>query len=402
MKCILRGFLLTCVLCLTEAIIGEMDERWKSSSTSVNGECILDRDENKYTGKVSVTVNGRICVSWNSLQGSRYSAFKNCYHNYCRNPDDRTQPWCVVKKRNRYVREYCDISREAIKPAIRLPTPEPIKQDTELTCGERRLDRHSKIIGGSRSTVESQPWMAAIFKGDGFICGGTLIAPCWVLTAAHCFPTGKRTQINRYSVVLGKNAINETDQDKEQKFTVSRLVIHKDFDYSTENYTHDIALLKIEDYNGRCAVKTKTVRTACLPPFQQMLPVGFYCEIAGYGRYQKGNFEFSRYLKQTQVKLISQNVCQRTYYNKDEVNENMLCANGRDWKADACQGDSGGPLVCEVNNTMFIFGIISWGKECAEKNNPGVYTKVSNYNQWISQHTGLPRYTAGFRYPQKD
>lgn len=60
----------------------------------------------------------------------------------------------------------------------------------EFTCGERNLPRMSKIIGGSRSSVESQPWMAAIFFGKGFVCGGTLIAPCWVLTAAHCFPSG--------------------------------------------------------------------------------------------------------------------------------------------------------------------------------------------------------------------
>lgn len=58
--------------------------------------------------------------------------------------------------------------------------------------------------------------------------------------------------------------------------------------------------------------------------------------------------------------------------------------------------------MCEINNTMFLFGIISWGKECAKKSNPGVYTKVTNYNNWIAQHTGLPAYTIGSRYPQKD
>ncbi|KAL1262989.1 hypothetical protein QQF64_005728 [Cirrhinus molitorella] len=393
MKFLLRILLLTCALCFTEAII--------SRSARVKDKCILDEIEGS-KNEVSVTVSGRICLPWNSIP-RRSDYFKNCHHNYCRNPNNKTLPWCFVMRKKRYVKEYCHVAHRAVKPTtMSPPTSEPSKQDTESTCGGRRLNRITKIIGGSRSTVESQPWIAAIFKGDGFICGGTLIAPCWVLTAAHCLPDGKRTSIKRYSVFLGKNAINETDSVKEQKFTVSEFVVHEDYDYTTENYNNDIALLKIVNSNGQCAERTDSVRTACLPPFQQKLPAGFYCEIAGYGRHQKGGFEYSRYLKQAQVHLISQNDCQNKYYSKDEVNENMLCAASGDWEEDACKGDSGGPLVCEVDNTMFLFGIISWGKDCSKKFNPGVYTKVTNYNKWISQHTGLPKYTIGSRYPQKD
>ncbi|KTF84319.1 hypothetical protein cypCar_00028410 [Cyprinus carpio] len=398
MKCILVILLLTCTLCFIESI---KSPREKNTSNRVKDKCILDGSKESKT-EVSVTVSGRICLPWNSIR-YRNNPFYNCYHNYCRNPDNQIQPWCIVRGKNRYVREYCDITNRKMKPStLSLPKSDPSKQDTESSCGERHLNLITKIIGGKRSKVESQPWIAAIFKGVGFICGGTLIAPCWVLTAAHCFPGGKNTQIKKYSVYLGKNAINETNSVKEQQFVVSKLVVHEDFDYTTENYNNDIALLKIVDSNGQCAVRTDSVRTACLPPFQKRLPAGFYCEIAGYGRHQKGGFEYSRYLKQAQVRLISQNDCQNKYYSKDEVNKNMLCAADRNWEKDACQGDSGGPLVCEVNNTMFLFGIISWGKECSKKFNPGVYTKVTNYNNWISLHTGLPKYTAGSRYPQKD
>ncbi|XP_052469014.1 urokinase-type plasminogen activator [Carassius gibelio] len=398
MKCILVILLLTCTLSFTDAF----KSLWReNTSTQVKGKCILDGGKESKT-KVSVTVSGRICLQWNSVQYRNHS-FSNCDHNYCRNPNNMIQPWCIVRRRNRYVREYCYTTNREVKPtATSSPKPDPSKQDTESSCGERHLNPTRKIIGGSRSTVESQPWIAAIFKGDGFVCGGTLIAPCWVLTAAHCFSSGKRTQVRKYSVFLGKTAINETDSVKEQQFDVSKLVVHEDYDYTTENYNNDIALLKIADRNGQCAVRTDSVRTACLPPFQQMLPTGFFCEIAGYGRHQKGGFEYSRYLKQAQVRLISQDDCQNKYYSKDEVNKNMLCAIGRDWEEDACQGDSGGPLLCELNQTMFLYGIISWGKGCSEKFNPGVYTKVTNYNNWIAQHTGLPKYTAGSRYPQKD
>lgn len=60
-----------------------------------------------------------------------------------------------------------------------------------------------------------------------------------------------------------------------------------------------------------------------------------------------------------------------------------------DGSIDACKGDSGGPLVCQdVNNVTYVWGIVSWGENCGKPEFPGVYTRVANYFDWISNHVG--------------
>ena len=135
----------------------------------------------------------------------------------------------------------------------------------------------------------------------------------------------------------------------------------------------------------------------------------------------------SNTLREAQVNLISDAVCRHDDYYGNMTSDNMFCAGRPDWSQDACevfttspnwfwirvsapsnaarlsppQGDSGGPLVCEVGTRLFLFGVISWGDGCAKENRPGVYTKVTNYNRWIGEKTGLPAIAAGAMFPQK-
>ncbi|KAM7408819.1 hypothetical protein PAMA_002508 [Pampus argenteus] len=302
-------------------------------------------------------------------------------------------PWCYVRKGRRFVRELCNVPKCAT-PTVK---PPPSAVDTELTCGERSEKKTRKIVGGSFITIESNPWVAAIFSRS-FLCGGSLIAPCWVLTAAHCFTDGEHTNVKRLSVYLGKSAINDTG-DREQKFTVEKLILHQNFNKS--NFDNDIALLKIKTKDGRCAAQSASARTVCLPPFHTRLPAEFQCIIAGFGKERSNAWGYSQLLKQAPVKLTTQSYCMSTLYNKNVITDNMFCARSPDWSTDACQGDSGGPLVCEISGRMFLYGIVSWGDGCALENKPGVYTQVTNYNSWIAEKTKQPRYTEGVMYPIK-
>ncbi|XP_068573806.1 plasminogen activator, urokinase a [Cebidichthys violaceus] len=374
--------------------------RWSRNSLlpkprRTNREMCQSGDGSSYRGFVSESVYGGRCLNWNRFNIPSGASNGLGDQNYCRNPDQSLMPWCHVRRGRRIVREFCNI------PRCSTPTTKPpLAVDTELTCGERSEQRMHKIVGGSFTPIESNPWVAALFhQRSGFLCGGSLIAPCWVLTAAHCFSDGEETNIKHLSVYLGKTAINDTDADREQSFTVEKLIIHQH--YNDFNYNNDIALLKIKSRNGGCAVRSASARTVCLPPSHTQLPAGFQCSIAGFGNERFMALRYSQLLKQAEVKLLSQTDCTSQSDYGDRITENMLCAASPDWSTDACQGDSGGPLVCEAAGRMFLFGVVSWGEGCARRNKPGVYTRVANYNKWIAAKTGLSKYTKGFMYPTK-
>ncbi|KAK5928710.1 hypothetical protein CesoFtcFv8_000324, partial [Champsocephalus esox] len=207
------------------------------------------------------------------------------------------------------------------------------------------------------------------------------------------------TKARRFSVILGKNMMNESDPTVEQTFRVEEIILHDGFVQNGESFNNDIALLKLRARSGQCAEESSSVKSVCLPPPQQNLQPGVSCEIAGYGKEKFGLWYKSQFLREAQVKLIADDVCRNYYGNM--LSDNMFCAGRPDWSQDACEGDSGGPLVCEVGSTLFLFGVISWGDGCAQENRPGVYTTVTNYNQWIEEKTGLTSITAGSMFPQK-
>ncbi|XP_061810003.1 urokinase-type plasminogen activator-like [Nerophis lumbriciformis] len=391
------------ILCVFAAVTIELafPKKWykktpsrRHSNQDDSSEECQSGDGSSYRGSISKTKTWGRCLRWNRFRNPWGTSAGLGDHRHCRNPDQSLMPWCRVRRGKRVVREFCDIPKcsTTVQPSV--------ATDTELTCGEMSQRMMHRIVGGSFVAIQSQPWLAAIFhQRSNFLCGGSLVAPCWVLTAAHCFPDGAGTNIQRLSVFLGKSAINETDDVNEQKFTVEKVILHQAFNATT--YNNDIALLKIKSSDGGCAVQTESARTVCLPPPHTQLPVGFQCITAGFGKQKSRGWQYSQYLKEARVNLLSQSDCKKDPIYDNLITDNMLCAAGPNWSTDACEGDSGGPLVCEASGRMFLFGLVSWGIGCAKENNPGVYTQLTNYNNWIAEKTELPKYAEGVMYPQK-
>ncbi|KAL2083058.1 hypothetical protein ACEWY4_020831 [Coilia grayii] len=305
-------------------------------------ECVNGKGHD-YRGLVSTTTSGRVCANWNSVvdvYASRYYRKGLGRHNYCRNPDGRRAPWCWVRKGSQPVRQYCAIPQcHAPKPTPTTTTVTttttipaiPVQRDTEFTCGERKEDgRHFKIVGGAYTSVSSHPWIASIFSRRTFLFGGSLIAPCWVLTAAHCFrEITSEEKVARLRVFLGKSATNRSEPLQEQSFRVAQVILHEGYRETGRNFDNDIALLRIESNRGECAVRTETVRTVCLPPAYTMLPPGTFCTVAGYGR--DHTVFYTKHLKEGQVRLREQDQCRREAPENSMTN-NMLCAASPDWK----------------------------------------------------------------------
>ncbi|XP_075592917.1 tissue-type plasminogen activator isoform X4 [Balearica regulorum gibbericeps] len=331
-----------------------------------------------YRGTWSMTESGTECLNWNSngLMDRTYSGRREDAaelglgnHNYCRNPDNDSKPWCHVLKGNQLTWEYCNVP-------------------TCSTCGLRQHRVHQyRIKGGSYADIAAHPWQAAIFvkyrraPGEHFLCGGILISSCWVLSAAHCFEEGFST--NQLKIVLGRTS-RTTPEENEQKFQVKSYTVHQRFD--SENFNNDIALLQLRSDAEDCAIETDTVRAACLPTPELQLPDWTECEISGYGKNEEFSPFYSEHLKEGHVRLFPASRCTTQHLDNRTVTDNMLCAGDTRHLDDACKGDSGGPLVCMKDDRMYLIGIISWGIGCGRKDIPGVYTNVNRYLDWIQDN----------------
>uniref|UniRef100_A0A8C4R4X5 Coagulation factor VII n=1 Tax=Eptatretus burgeri TaxID=7764 RepID=A0A8C4R4X5_EPTBU len=229
-----------------------------------------------------------------------------------------------------------------------------------------------RIVGGSVCPPGQCPWQVLLLNQNGYtFCAGTLLSDLWVLTAAHC-----ALHSPRITVRVGEHDLRRSE-GWEQQVTVQRSIRHPNFD--PETYDNDITLLRLAKpvkFNFHAI-------PACLPDTtlsQNLLAPGKKGVVSGWGRLAE-NRGGSPILQRVELPTVSSDVCKAS--TKNLITRNMFCAGYEQGGQDACKGDSGGPFVTKWADTWFVTGIISWGEGCAERGKYGVYTRVSNYMDWI-------------------
>lgn len=156
--------------------------------------------------------------------------------------------------------------------------------------------------------------------------------------------------------------------------------------YVSATADSDIALLRLR----RPIVYSKYAAPVCLPRRQlaeRELWAIYLHTVSGWGRRSEGG-PTSRVLRKLEVPRIRTQDC--VDQSNVSLTINMFCAGYFEGKQDSCKGDSGGPLVTYYRNTTFLLGVVSWGKGCARPGHYGIYTRVSNYMEWLHKHISVP------------
>lgn len=297
----------------------------------------------------------------------------------------------------------------------------PIARVPAVRAGTKS-EGDDRVFGGREAAKDAYPFQVALLASnalddnpasqfDAQFCGGSLIAPGWVLTAAHClFDSGAPISAEVVTALVGATSLDEG-----KRHAVAEVIVHAGYNESTLD--NDIGLLRLAEAADApvIAVTEADVEEGA-------------ATVIGWGRMENGYFPSA--LMEAEIALTANDACNagikeiyardldmilRTYagrmrYSSDAVSTatrdiaatmgnpltgNMLCAGQADGVRDACNGDSGGPLFTMAGGKPVQVGVVSWGEgpmdadmACGHANAYGVYTRLANYRDWIAEKTG--------------
>ncbi|XP_077972000.1 trypsin-1-like isoform X2 [Styela clava] len=350
-------------------------------------DCFDVDDISGYRGIKQKTMNGWKCQMWKRNKPWQHDFKPKKYpdagltKNYCRNPDNDTEPWCfTVKTSIKKQWDYCGVQRCEVIEATPAPLNETCGIPDILSVSTRQIKTVGQIVGGVESVPGSIPWQITIqMKLDNELhCGGSIITELFILTAAHCVYYDQTA--SNYYIIVGEHAL-DTSEGNERRYNLAQIILHENYDDMTVE--NDIALLKTQNE----MTFTSYIKPICLPEADSLPVVGSTVTVSGWGVTKQNARPLSNQLREVSIVIVDNNKCQNKLnsISIEQVTNNAVCAGiWSEGGKDSCQGDSGGPLFAESSDGQYdLIGIVSWGIGCGKSKKPGVYTRVSAYIDWI-------------------
>lgn len=301
------------------------------------------------------------------------------------------------------------------------------------------IDDNSRIVGGEVAKDAEWPWQIALFQrvaeedettkkvtiSEKFftpICGGSIISTRWVLTAAHCLEGMAKYKFGPKDYFLVEGTKQLSDK-KGHQLHVKRIILHEDYKFGEGPW--DIALLELEPDTMATSTPVPLARAqnaaGLETPDKSTTVTGFgdlrsmvpkrdpvtheimknpkgqkiYIYADSGEEVTKDNIDTAvdpeRKLRQVELRLVAWEACKKAN-SYDWMDQHQICAGVPEGGKDSCQGDSGGPLVVrddKATGGWVQVGVVSVGNGCARRGFPGVYTRISAFEDWLKGKTGI-------------
>jgi trypsin len=254
------------------------------------------------------------------------------------------------------------------------------------SAGQGGVKTGKYIVGGGPADYSKWPFTVALLRSGRFACGGTVIAPTKVLTAAHCI---ERIAPTKMAIIANRPQIDARGTG--EVIGVTAAVAHPDY---AETHRHDMAVLTLSRATTAPAV------TLANPDENNLgTQVGAELRVAGWGAKNPFGVKLAHFIKETTEKVRTTRRCRHVYGKFEFAPISMICTLGARLSrfkqfpvhSSACSGDSGGPLMADLPSGPRQVGIVSYGGSiCGIPGAPTVYSRVSAGLDFIAAQAAAP------------